>query len=76
MEIEYGAQVIDRNGTILGTVDYIMRNTWTGEVSKFMVRREPPEVALFLSPTDVVEATKSLIKLSASSEELHQKSEP
>lgn len=76
MDIEYRAQVVDRDGNFLGKVDYIMRNTWTGEVSKFMVRREPPEVDLFLSQPDIVETTKSTIKLSVSSEELHQKSEP
>ena len=43
MEIEMGCEVIDKNGKVLGTVDYIIRNSWTGEISKFMVRRELPK---------------------------------
>ena len=75
MEIEYGAKVVDRNGKVLGTVDHLARNTWTGEISKFMVRRDVPGGDLFLSPQDVLEATKSTVKLNASSEELSQRAE-
>jgi sporulation protein YlmC with PRC-barrel domain len=35
MEIEFGKKVIDKNGKALGTVDHLVRNTWTGEVNKF-----------------------------------------
>jgi len=61
MEVEYGTEVIDKKGKVLGTVDYVIRNTETGEVSKFMVHRELPERELFFSPQDVLEATKSKI---------------
>lgn len=71
MEIEYGAEVIDRNGKVLGRVDHLVRNTWTGEISKFMVRRKAPERALFFSTEDVLEATKSKIKLNVSFDELN-----
>ncbi len=70
MEIEYGAEVVDRNGSVLGTVDHVLRNTWTGEISKFIVRQKPPNEDLFLSPQDVLEVSKSRIRLSVSSEEL------
>jgi sporulation protein YlmC with PRC-barrel domain len=70
MDIEYGAEVIDRDGKSLGTVDYVIRNSWTGEISKFMIRREPPASELLFSPQDVLEADKSKIKVDISSEEL------
>jgi sporulation protein YlmC with PRC-barrel domain len=72
MEIEYGTEVIDRKGKVLGTVDYIIRNTWTGEIGKFMVRRKTPESNLFFSPQDVLEVAKSKIKVSISSDELNE----
>ena len=70
MEIEYGVEVIDRNGKALGTVDYVIRNTWTGEISKFTVRREPPERELLFSLQDILEEAQSKIKVSISAEEL------
>jgi len=70
MEIEYGSEVIDRNGKVLGTVDYVIRNTWTGEVSKFMVRRKPPNKDLFFSLQDILEVAKSKIRVSISLDEL------
>ena len=70
MQIKYGAEVVDKNGALLGTVDHLMHNTLTGEVSKFVVNRKPPERDLFLSPEDVLETTESMIKLNVSFEEL------
>jgi sporulation protein YlmC with PRC-barrel domain len=70
MEIEYGAEVIDQNGATLGTVNYIMRNTWTGEISKFMVKSQQNGKNTFFSSDDVIEATKSKIKVNASGEDL------
>ncbi len=70
MEIEYGSEVIDRDGKALGTVDYVIRNTWTGEISKFKVRRGPPSRDLLFSLQDVLEATESKIKLGISLNEL------
>ena len=70
MEIEYGAQVMDRDGKVLGTVDHLVRNTWTGEISKFMVCRKAPDRDLLLSPQDVLEATEKKVKLNVSFNEL------
>ncbi len=72
MEIEYGAKVIDRNGKVLGTVDYIIRNTWTGEISKFMIRRKAPDRELFLSPEEVLEVMSTGIRLNISCDELSE----
>ena len=66
MEIEFGAEVIDKNGKVLGTVDHLVRNTWTGEISKFMIRKKLPDKDLMFSPQDVLEATKSKIKVNIS----------
>ena len=73
MEVEYGAEVIDKNNKVMGTVDHLAHNTWTGELSKFVVRREAPNEDLFLSPEDVMEATSSKVKLKVSLEELEQR---
>jgi len=63
MEIICGAQVVDRNGKILGCVDLLAHNGWTGEIKKFIVNRKPPDKDLFLTPEDVLEATNTKIKL-------------
>jgi len=65
VEIEYGAEVIDKNGKVLGTIEYVMRNTWTGEISKFIVRNEKVG-HLFFAPQDVLEVTTTRVKLNIS----------
>jgi sporulation protein YlmC with PRC-barrel domain len=72
MDIEYGAEVIDRNGKYLGTVDHLMHNTWTGEISKFVIRRKAPERDLFVKADEVLEAGNTRIKLNVSFDELSQ----
>lgn len=71
MEIEYGSEVSDRNGKVLGMVDYVIRNSWTGEISKFMVRRESPNKDLMFSLQDVLEVAESKIKINISLDELN-----
>ncbi|MBC8512171.1 MAG: PRC-barrel domain-containing protein [Dehalococcoidia bacterium] len=70
MQIKYGAEVVDKNGRLLGTVDHLMHNTLTGEVSKFVVNRKPPHRDLFFSPQDVLEVKNSKIKVNISRDEL------
>ena len=72
MVIEYGVSVEDKNGNVLGTVDHIIRDTWTGEQRKFVVRREDPQVDLYFSPEQVTEATSDKVKLNLSLEELQK----
>jgi len=72
MELEFGAEVIDGKGKVLGTVGQIIRNTWTGEISKFVVQRQEPEVDLFLSVDDVKEAKGGAVRLKVALEELSQ----
>lgn len=72
MEIEVGAEVTDKDGKVLGTVDHLMRNTWTGEISKFIVRRKAPDSDLLFSPQDVLEVTNTTVKLNVSIGELSE----
>lgn len=73
MELEVGAEVKDKSGKVLGTVDHLARDTWTGEIRKFVVRREAPQTDLFLSPSDVLEVKQSKVKLKVTAEELSEK---
>jgi len=72
MEIEYGAEIMDKDDKVLGTVAHVIRNTWTGEISKFMVRRKAPDRDLFLSPQEVLEVTSTGIRLNISFDELSE----
>src|SRR4030043_172082 len=63
MEIEHGAEVIDKNGKRLGTVDRGIRNTYTTEITKFTVSTEIANADLFFSPKEVQEATAKTVKL-------------
>jgi sporulation protein YlmC with PRC-barrel domain len=63
MEIKPGIQVIDKNGKVVGSVNHLARDGWSGEVKKFIVNRKPPDKDLFLTPEDVLEATDASIKL-------------
>ena len=73
MEVEYGAKVEDQNGNVLGTVDHLARNTLTGEITKFVVRRQAPEKDLFVSSEDVSEVKENKVKLNVSLGELEQR---
>ena len=63
MSIQYGAEVIDKNGKVLGTVDYPVTDTFTGEITKFKVNTKLSDQGLFFSSEDVLEATPNKIKL-------------
>ena len=69
--MEYGAEVFDKNGKRLGKVDYIINDTWSGEVRKFRVRKSGRD--LFFSPEDVIERDSSRLKLNLSLDDLGEK---
>ena len=73
MELIYGNKVMDRDGKALGNVDHLVRNTWTGEISKFVVRRKAPDKDLILSVEDVQEVAKDTVRLNLSLGELSQR---
>ena len=68
MDIQAGAKVRAKDGTVLGTVDHIMHNTLTGEISKFIVNRKPPLNDLFFTPEDVLDIKDSSISVNVESE--------
>ncbi|HEY33373.1 MAG TPA: hypothetical protein G4O10_09770 [Dehalococcoidia bacterium] len=70
MQIEYGALVEDKDNKVLGKVDYIVRDTWSGEQRKFMVRRDAPQTDIFFTPEHIAETTEEKVKLNISLEEL------
>jgi hypothetical protein len=73
MEIEFGVTVVDKNRARLGNVDYIVRDTWSGDIRKFVVRQKDLGNELFLSPDDVTETTDKQITLNSSLKELSQR---
>lgn len=75
MEIIYGSKVRDSEGKYLGTIDYIIHNPWSGEVSKFMIRRQSPEKGLFIRVQDVDKETETEVSLKRTEEELEAQTE-
>jgi sporulation protein YlmC with PRC-barrel domain len=63
MELENGTVVIDSSGRNIGTVDRIIRDTWTGEIKKFAVKTENVLDEVIYSLEDVEEASAERIKL-------------
>jgi sporulation protein YlmC with PRC-barrel domain len=72
MEIEYGARVKDKNGKVLGKVNNIIRDSWTGEISKFQVTTDPTEVGFFIPPNKIAKATPKEITLKVTLETLEK----
>ena len=70
MQIEYGAKVKDKNGKLLGKVNNIIRDSWTGEISKFQVTTDPTEAGFFIPRDQIDKATPKEIKLKVTQEEL------
>jgi sporulation protein YlmC with PRC-barrel domain len=70
MGVEYGAEVFDKNDKLLGTVNYIVKDAWTGETSGFKVSSEKTKSDLLISTKDVIEATPTRVKLGVTLEEL------
>jgi sporulation protein YlmC with PRC-barrel domain len=75
MEPQYGAEVTDKNGRSLGTINYVVRDTWSGEIRKFMIYRKAPETDLVMTTEDIAEATENTVKLKVSVEELDERQE-
>ena len=73
MDILYGAEVTDKNGKVLGKVNHVMRDTWTGDIRKFIVREEAQKTELILSPEDVHDETESKITLKVTLDDLNNR---
>ncbi len=72
LEVKYGAEVVDRDGKVLGTVDYPVRDTLTGEIRSFKVNTEHGGDALFFSTDDLLEVAPTRVKLKLGSGEAGQ----
>jgi len=68
--MQHGEQVYGRNGGYVGTVNRLIRNLWTGEVSKFMVKTDLARQDLFLSPEDILEEKSGSLTLKTSVDEI------
>ena len=70
MEAEYGSTVKDGKGKLLGEINYIVKDTWTGGIKKFIVRRKAPDTDIHFSPEDILETTNSEVKLKVTLEDI------
>lgn len=70
MELEYGELVEDKNNKVLGKIDYIVMDAWSGEQRKYLIRRDEPNTDVFFSPDQVAETTKDKVKLNVALEDL------
>ena len=65
MEIQFGDKVEDKNGKLLGTVSNVIKDSWTGDISKFSVKTDLADSDLFYSPADVSQTSDNKVKLKA-----------
>jgi len=66
LDVRYGARVVDSKGTPLGTVDHLMHNLSTGEITKFVVRRRGEARDLFVSEDEVSQISEDEVVLAIS----------
>ena len=65
LEQRFGLEVVDKNGRSLGTINYVIRDTWSGDIKKYIIYKQPPDKDISFSPDDISEATESTIKLNS-----------
>jgi sporulation protein YlmC with PRC-barrel domain len=63
LEIEVGSQVIDKNGEKLGEVVKVVRDTWSGEINKFLVSESTPANGYLFATDQVLESNNGNIRL-------------
>lgn len=61
--IQFGAKVFDKNHQFIGTVDYPVSDSFTGEVKKFKVKTEPEEESILFTVDDVDKASPDEVRL-------------
>ena len=67
-----GTKVKDRNGEIIGQIDNLIRDTWSGEIKKYIVHRDAPNKHIFFSPDDTLETSEKEMRLNKTLAELTQ----
>ena len=60
---QFGTEVLDKNGRRLGKIDYVILDTWSGDVKKYIVYRQPPDKDVSFAPDDISEIKESTIIL-------------
>ena len=60
---QFGLEVVDKNGRSLGKIDYIIRDSWSGDIKKYILYRKPPDKDITFTPDDISEITESTITL-------------
>lgn len=71
-DIAFGTPVYDKNDKLLGTIDNIVNDAWSGEPRKFMVRLDDEVSAVYFRPGDVAEATANKVKLNLAMADMEQ----
>ena len=66
MNVRHGTKVVDSKGTPVGTVDHLMHNLSTGEITKSVVRRRGEARDLFVSEDEVSQITDDEVVLAIS----------
>jgi sporulation protein YlmC with PRC-barrel domain len=61
---QIGTEVVDKSGKSLGKIDYVIRDTWSGDIKKYIIYRKPPDTDLAFTPDDISETTENTVKLS------------
>jgi hypothetical protein len=64
--------VKDKNNKLLGKVDHIVMDAWSGEPRKYMVRLEDDVSAIYFTPENVAEVTGKGVRLNLAAEEMEQ----
>ena len=60
---QFGTEVVDKKGRSLGKIDYIVRDTWSGDIKRYIIYRQRPDEDISFSPDDISEITESTITL-------------
>ena len=61
--VQYGARVYDKNRKFIGTVNYLVNDSLTGEIKSFKVETDKDEQGLVFSLEEVAEITPEEIVL-------------
>ncbi len=62
-EPQIGDEVLDKNGKSLGKIDYLIRDTWSGDIKKYIIYQQLPDEDISFSPEDISEITDSNVVL-------------
>jgi hypothetical protein len=70
MDIQYGASVVDKNNQLIGKVNKVILDTWSGEPRKYAVRLEGKIDMVFFTPQQVASVAEDGVKLTLAGDEV------